>query len=182
MPHHATRTRSVWIIALALPPLVLLGACGSGDDTQVASIEGPVSTTESAPAANKIDDGGLAFAACMRENGADFPDPDPDGGFDNLIGSINPSDPKFQDALTACNDLRPAGSPQDRTFDADAQAQILQLTKCMRENGIDLPDPSFDANGKPGDVDLGALNFKDPNFRKAIQGCRKFIDFGAGTP
>jgi hypothetical protein len=57
MPHHATRTRSVWIIALALPPLVLLGACGSGDDTQVASIEGPVSTTESAPAANKIDDG-----------------------------------------------------------------------------------------------------------------------------
>ncbi|MCH9817049.1 MAG: hypothetical protein K0U64_11485 [Actinomycetia bacterium] len=177
-----TRSKNWLILAFAAPLLLLLAACSSADESQVASIEAPDADPSASAGTQGVDDGGLAFAQCMRENGVDFPDPDPDGGFDSIIGAIDPTDPKFNEALQACNDLRPAGNPLDQSFDADAQAQVLELAKCMRENGIDVPDPSFDANGQPVDVDLSGLNFNDPDFREAIQECREFIDFGRGTP
>ncbi|MFC0533067.1 hypothetical protein [Phytohabitans kaempferiae] len=47
------------------------------------------------------------WAECMRANGIDIPDPDPDtGGFLGLqegLG-IDPEDPKFQAAMEACQD------------------------------------------------------------------------------
>ncbi|MFI6480267.1 hypothetical protein ACIBH1_20190 [Nonomuraea sp. NPDC050663] len=45
-----------------------------------------------------------AFAACMRDNGVDMPDPDLAGGFAAQIGKISPDDPKVAKALEACND------------------------------------------------------------------------------
>src|SRR5437879_3411611 len=48
----------------------------------------------------------LAFAQCMRDQGLDFPNPQPTaaGQFSmrSLLGNLDRSDPKVQAALTAC--------------------------------------------------------------------------------
>lgn len=49
----------------------------------------------------------LAFAACMRDNGFDFPDPDfsSEGGGRGLLQNIDQDDPAYQSAFEACSDL-----------------------------------------------------------------------------
>lgn len=59
----------------------------------------------------------LAFAACVRENGYDMPDPDfsteqaPGQGGGGPFGGIDRDDPAFQTALAACSDIFGAGAP-----------------------------------------------------------------------
>ncbi|WP_084964693.1 hypothetical protein [Thermoactinospora rubra] len=43
------------------------------------------------------------FAACMRDNGVDMPDPDPNGGFAGQVGKIKRDDPDFAEAVEKCN-------------------------------------------------------------------------------
>jgi hypothetical protein len=55
----------------------------------------------------------LAFAACVRENGYDMPDPDfsnttpGQGGGGGPFGGLDRTDPAFQAAAEACSDLLP---------------------------------------------------------------------------
>ena len=59
----------------------------------------------------------LAFAACVRENGYDMPDPDfstprsPGSGGGGPFGGLDREDPAFQAALAACSDVFGAGAP-----------------------------------------------------------------------
>jgi hypothetical protein len=65
---------------------------------------------------SEIEDNLYEFAACMRDNGYDMPDPDlsalgppssgqDDGEFQGPFGDIDPDDPTFQTALAACQDI-----------------------------------------------------------------------------
>jgi hypothetical protein len=47
------------------------------------------------------------FTACLRENGADVPDPDPNEPF-AVLHSLDQSDPTIAAALAACQDKLPA--------------------------------------------------------------------------
>src|SRR5215207_9265459 len=40
--------------------------------------------------------------------------------------------------------------------EADTQQAMLDFAKCMREQGIDMPDPEFDESGKGG-ITIGAV-------------------------
>ena len=112
----------------------------------------------------------------MRDNGIDVPDPDPDGGFDQQgEADIDIQDPKFRTALDDCRDLLPADNPLTRNFNSAQQSAILKLVSCLRKNGVDVPDPQFDANGKLVIDNPGALNPSDPKVRKALQECRSEI-------
>jgi hypothetical protein len=59
----------------------------------------------------------LVFAACVRENGYDMPDPDfstprsPGSGGGGPFGGLDREDPAFQAALAACSDVFGAGGP-----------------------------------------------------------------------
>jgi hypothetical protein len=59
----------------------------------------------------------LVFAACVRENGYDMPDPDfstdrsPGSGGGGPYGGLDREDPAFQAALAACSDIFGAGAP-----------------------------------------------------------------------
>lgn len=59
----------------------------------------------------------LAFAACVRDNGYDMPDPDfstartPGQGGGGPFGGLDREDPAFQTALAACSDIFGAGAP-----------------------------------------------------------------------
>ena len=167
-----------WMAVLALPLLVLLASCSSDESLQVASLDGE-SVGPSQSASRSVEDDGLAFARCMRDQGVDVPDPDPDARFGSggqNPGNVDLDDPKFQKALRECQDLLPGGSPSDRTFDAKAQELILKLAKCMRQEGVEFPDPQFDANGQPvGGGNIRAKILSDPKFREALRKCRKFV-------
>ncbi len=172
-----TRRRSLFAAVLAVPLLITLAACGSSDSAQVASLNtgaASASASSTADASNSQ----LAFAKCMRENGVDMPDPDPNGGFSAGQRNVNPSDPKFQAGLKKCQSLMPSGGAMNRTFDAASQQKMLDLAKCMRQNGVDMPDPQFDANGKmsmDGSVS-GLMN--NPKAASAMQACRQYAPSG----
>lgn len=106
-----------------------------------------------APAATNSDNGTAAnhekamkFAQCMRDNGvSQFPDPDASGSLtiENVVNgtSVDPNSATFQQALTACRDLEPAGFMGQRRT-AEQQAAALKFAQCMRDNGVkDFPDP-----------------------------------------
>ena len=103
-------------------------------------------------------DAALAYAQCIRDNGyAEFPDPDPEGGFKFRIEQG--SAPRFRAATDACRDLAPEGMRDDAVTPEQLDA-LIKLAQCVRENGVpEFPDPDskggFDLSNsgiKPGDT------------------------------
>jgi hypothetical protein len=108
------------------------------------------------------EDAELAYAQCVRDHGyAEFPDPDPNGGFRFLVNLENA--PRFRTAIEACRDLAPEGM-RDEGVTAEQMEALVKLSQCIRENGVsEFPDPgprgNYDLRGtgiKPGDTGLGA--------------------------
>ena len=88
-------------IAILISVIALvLGACGGGDDTaDVASIEDTTDASATATTQASSDEEALIeFAACMRDQGMDFPDPSVDA---NGFPSFDFEDPESidQDAM-----------------------------------------------------------------------------------
>lgn len=117
----------------------------------------------------------VKFAECMRSNGVgNFPDPNASGAFtiDSVANSsgLNTNSPAFNQAMTACKNLEPAGFTGTKRT-AQQQAAALKFAQCMRKNGVpSFPDPT--ANGPIIDVH-GAHSI--PGFEDAVQTCRALI-------
>lgn len=115
----------------------------------------------------------VKFAECMRSNGiGNFPDPNASGGFtiDAVANGsgLNTNSPAFNQAMTACKNLEPAGFTGTKRT-AKQQAAALKFAQCMRKNGVPgFPDPT--ANGPIIDVQ-GAHSI--PGFEGAVQTCRR---------
>jgi hypothetical protein len=83
-------------------------------------------------------------------------------------------------AVAACGGDDPAGgasSAADR--DNEARDAQLEYARCMRDHGIDMPDPTFDGDGRslqtgPDPADLKDL--KRGKFREAEQACKKYLE------
>src|SRR5262245_19335389 len=132
------------VAALAVLPFVLT-ACGTaGDDDGIASAAGPSGSPGAAarPSASASPDA-LKFAQCMREHGVDVADPAP--GSDRIQIRINgkPDEGKMQSAQQACKQYSPIGNGP-AAIDPAFQDAVLKYTKCMRDHGVDMPDPKFD--------------------------------------
>ena len=67
-------------------------------------------------------------------------------------------------------------SGSNRTSTASFRTQMLAYAKCMRDNGVDFPDPQFDANGRPQFNRQDGQGFdqlrSSAAFEKAQQACR----------
>jgi hypothetical protein len=103
----------------------------------------------------------------MRDNGVDMPDPDPKTGRIDFRALRGNSDPKFQDAMNKCRSLLVAAGSAQQLTTAEIE-QLRQFATCMRDNGVDLPDP--DPNGGL----FTAMQKQDrnsPTFQKAMQTC-----------
>lgn len=181
-------------IAIVLSAVVVLLAACSGDaGTQVASLEGATADTvavdEDAPDAQSDEAAILAFAACMRDNGLeDFEDPeiDADGGvafgFRGLVQDGEVDRDTVRQAMQACRihleGLSLAASDIDRT---EIEDQMFEFAACMRDNGIDMPDPDF--SGTPGEGGQGngpfaELDPDDPQFQDAMEACGDIFEGG----
>lgn len=185
-----------------LPALILLTAglgagvacsgSGGGSNNGVASIKtaSDRSTGSDGQSAKKDqgktnpEDAMLAFARCMREHGIDMPDPDTSGGGGMVtIGGGPGADrsqldaqmTKFQDADKACRDKLGDAAPQKPSpqQQQEMQDQALAFSRCMREHGVNMPDPNFDGEGHVTMKIDGAsgLDPSDPKFEAAQQAC-----------
>jgi hypothetical protein len=110
-----------------------------------------------------FEEGVLNFAKCMREEGINFPDPsfDIDGNpeFDNL--EIENED-EFETAFENCEEILRNALPEQFDLDPEVEAALvdasLEFSQCMREQGIDFPDP------KPGEFGFFAFRDADIDF------------------
>ena len=150
--------------------LSIFSACTiGGEESQgVVSIE---STTETTIVDEEItfEEGVLDFAQCMREEGVNFPDPtfDIDGNpqFDNL--EIE-NEEEFESAFENCEDILRNALPEQFDLDPEVEAALvdasLEFSQCMRDQGIDFPDP------KPGEFGFFAFRDADIDFTsEAVQ-------------
>ena len=150
--------------------LSIFSACTiGGEESQgVVTIE---STTETTIVDEEItfEEGVLDFAQCMREEGVNFPDPtfDIDGNpqFDNL--EIE-NEEEFESAFENCEDILRNALPEQFDLDPEVEAALvdasLEFSQCMRDQGIDFPDP------KPGEFGFFAFRDADIDFSsEAVQ-------------
>ncbi len=175
------------ILALALLAVVLTACSGGGaTPSGVATIDDPAASTapdaSSSPAASVApEDAMLAFAKCMREHGVDMPDPvvDADGGMTVSIGAEGgkPIDKTtMQAADEACRHLMPGptgGGPAQMT--PEQQDAMLAFAKCMREHGVDMPDPEFGTSGGAVMIGGDGIAFDSPTFKAADEACRSIM-------
>jgi len=186
-----------WVpVVVVTAALLALAACSNGSDGDgVASLGGGQAAGGASPSPSVSDEeAAQAFAECMRENGIeDFPDPQVDedgGGIVFEAGSAEGGPPQPEDrerldaAMQACEDLLPEGSGPD-SISSEEQAALqdafLEYAQCMRDHGIDMPDPDFSDGG----VNIGGGGDVDPNseaFQEADEACKHFLgDIGAET-
>jgi hypothetical protein len=173
--------------ALAVALTLVLTACGgNGDSDGVASLTDSTGQSTTDGTQGSGDDGSsgageqdrqeaeLEYAKCMREHGVDFPDP-VNGRFEFRGG---PGDQeKMEEAQEACRDILEAVAPppMDEEQQAELREAALLFARCMREHGIDMPDPEFQEDGGMlQQMPEGAED--DPKLEEALEACQPILD------
>lgn len=163
------------LLALA----VAAGGCGGAvaDDGVPSANGGAASPTASGSPAANDPDRARKFSQCMRDNGLpDFPDPGPDGRLDfSQIDRKQFGTEAWRKAMDACRSLAPNGGER-RELDPAQQEQLRQWAQCMRDNGVDVPDPDPNGDGFLGLGQNGQL-LDDPAFDKAMEACQDKFTF-----
>jgi hypothetical protein len=112
----------------------------------------------------------MDFVKCMRDKGFDLPDPtfDDEGmpQFGEMRGAVK--DPDFDAARRTCAEplnaaLAAAGKEVKKPTDTSV---LLPFARCMREQGIDFPDP---VPGRPLEIPKAA--FGSPAWEPAARAC-----------
>ena len=187
--HPAVRAVSGLVVAAALG--VGLAGCGGDSDgaEQVASLDGAAGGGDSADTtAASLSEADqrqalLDFAECMREHGVDMPDPSFDGqGGVIQVGEMGGDPDVFAEAQAACQplleDAMGSFTPNPEQ-EAQMREQALAFARCMREHGVDFPDPTFGDDGTVV-VAVGDSGHdpNDPEVRAAMEACQ--AEMGSG--
>lgn len=155
--------------AIAGPVLALIlfgaAACGDSGGEGVASVAGGASAAAPTPSASADL---TAFTKCMRDNGVEISDPDPNTGRPDMSGAQMDS-PKFQEAMQKCRDKLPSGG-QRGSLDQAQQEQLRVFAQCMRDHGVDMADP--DPNGGFGLGGGATIDRNNPTVQKALEACQ----------
>ncbi|MDP9208624.1 MAG: hypothetical protein M3O65_09035 [Actinomycetota bacterium] len=168
--------RRVTLLGLGLA--LALAACGTpADGDQVASLSGGDATTTTKGTG---DDGkdpqqrAIDFARCMRQHGVDMPDPEVDdqGRVRVRIGAggngRRPDPKKLEEAQKACGGLMGGGDGPDQ-IDPAARDAMVSFARCMRQHGVDMPDPTGD--GLLMRRDQGGPDPESEEFQQAEKAC-----------
>jgi hypothetical protein len=195
-------------LMICISALATLSACGAApaSDRQVASLS-TAAANDTTPGTGDVtgttapkdpQEAALQFAKCMREHGIDMPDPvvktgSGPGGETQVaidIGGAGPAQkPNQKEMETANKDCQHFMADAAGTFNAPSaedqakmQEQALAFAKCMRDHGIDMPDPQFSGDGNfsigiavgPNDSSNSSGPAFDPNskeFKDANAAC-----------
>ena len=177
------RTRTVaTAVALGTTVLALAGAAACGraaSGSNIASAGGKSSASAHPTASVDPQEQARQFAQCMRDHGVDVPDPDtaggPNGGPVRITASGGP--PAGMDAaMEACKDKLPNGGTPP-SLDPQQQEQLRAFAQCMRDHGVDMPDPDPNSGGlritqSGGPNGNSGMSPDNPTFQAAQQACQ----------
>lgn len=156
------------LLLLAVP--LLLAGCGEAPATSgVAGVAGGTAQpTASVSASVDRGEAQLRFAQCMRENGVDMPDPDGSGMV--RIQNKKGEGDKTEKAMEKCRPLMKdmvgdkGAAPDPKRLD-----EMVKFAGCMREQGIDMPDPE-----PGGGIRLRMPKGGEQKMRAAQEACKEF--------
>ena len=164
-------TRALISLSAAGAATLALAACGGDGGGGDAS----------ATPRERAQEGALKFARCMREQGIDFPDPQV--GENGLVRVApgpgrgpDPNDPKLRSAHEACGEhLESGGEAPDAALTAERQEAMLAYARCMRDEGVNVPDPNPRGGLilKAGDPE--APDPRSPAFQRADEVCHHHL-------
>ncbi|MHB8891728.1 MAG: hypothetical protein ACYC65_06750 [Candidatus Limnocylindrales bacterium] len=189
----SSRTRGSMTLGLSLASLLLVAACSGGTtpEPSIATLatQAPASGTGAAaptvrPSLSPEDreDALLAFAACMRDNGIDMPDPqfglDGKANMGTLFGELDQNDADVQAATEVCDAYLPSSLADDPVLQAERQDVLLEFAACMRDNGVEMDDPT--AGGGPGRGPMATLDQNDPTVAAGLEVCRPLLGTQGG--
>ena len=161
-------------LAAALLATAALGlaACGGDDPEDAGASSGGAPAADDAEARQARVD----FAQCMREHGIDFPDPGSDGG--PVKFEYRGSPEKMEAAQEACKEFSDKARPQlSDEQQAEFKEAALEHARCMRDHGIDFPDPQFPAEGGAQiRLERGKVDPDDPEFKAAQEACGDIME------
>ncbi|MCP3818246.1 hypothetical protein NLX86_08995 [Streptomyces sp. A3M-1-3] len=171
----ALKARVLTLPAAAIVAMGLMTGCGgSGSDSStVASVNGEGGSSGGGGSDKSDAEQSQEFVNCMRDNGVDMEDPDPETGqldLQSVMGGGADSE-ALRTAMEACRDKAPQAMKERGEGNPDA-AQLENMKKfaaCMRENGVDMDDPG------PEGLDRDSMNMSDPNFQDAMGECSEFL-------
>jgi hypothetical protein len=105
----------------------------------------------------------------MREHGVDMPDPKSDGNHGGVAIQLGDGvdGSKLDAAQSACKHLMPNGGEM-KPPSAEDLDKMRKDAKCMRDHGIDMPDP--DPAGK-GATRIGGVGEDPKKFEEAAKAC-----------
>ena len=182
MRHDPTRRWPLAVLGLGL--VLALAACGgSPNGDRVASLTGSGATGTTNGAAKTADkdpqQAALDFAKCMREHGIDMPDPQVDDQGRVRVrvggpgGGARPDPKKLDEAQKACGHLMGGGDGPGQ-IDPEERDAMVAFARCMREHGIDMPDPTGDGLMMRRD-DKGGPDPSSERFQEAEKACDQHL-------
>lgn len=150
----------------ALALLLFVAACGSENNNNGIATVGGTPTAGPTAAALSQQEQGLKYVACMREQGIEMPDPDPQTGRIMMRFGPGTDRAKVQAAQEACKALAPAGMGGQGQGDPQMAENMRKFAQCMRDNGVEsFPDP------EGGAMRLDPASAQDPDFQAARAKC-----------
>ena len=151
---------------------IFLLACSSSDESEGVVSTNDLSsdttvttiTEEVVEEVVSVEDAQLLLARCLRENGYDIKDPKNDESLQSVIGPIwlaadQKGREELQETIQACaeeNNIPLGGSAEFENPEAVADLLDTQLefAQCLRENGIEIEDPSAESPLRPLLIEL----------------------------
>ncbi|MFK0217436.1 hypothetical protein ACIQWN_04495 [Streptomyces vinaceus] len=144
MNRSLTMTTAAALTGLTLFVTACTGGAGSDGKDGKDGKDGTSSNASSGGGNGKASgadaDKALKTRKCLREHGIDAPDPEPGQDPRGMTLGSGSEDPEaVKKAFDACG-LQAPGSGQVSQEDKD---KALKWAKCMRDNGVNIPDPEF---------------------------------------
>lgn len=114
--------------------LFAVGCTGGGADSgKDSSAKGSDSSGK-----GKSEDDDYKYRQCLRDNGVDVEEPK-----EGRLTGIKGGDKNMKKAMEACKGL--AGAPKEMSAEEQQKAldKSIKFAQCMREQGVDVPDPEL---------------------------------------
>ena len=96
----------------------------------------------------EVQDAFVRYSRCMREHGIDMPDPGADGQTRIEIDDPDAWEEAEEECRPIIEEVVGTFEPPSEEEQARMREQALEFAKCMREHGIDMPDPQFGEDGE----------------------------------
>ena len=168
--------RNSFMISVVLVLALMASACSdSGGSAEIASLETDSANPSEDDSSGDVDPEAesetamLAFTQCLRDQGIDVDDPTMDADGNMQLPPINievpdvvtdpdelPDVSEFEDLIAPCEEhLEGVVGTFSSADTTEIEDMLLAYAECMRDNGVDMPDPDFSSSG--GVIDLGAI-------------------------